>query len=159
MKRIFIFIFIWIGVSPLHAQTNIEPIKVTNTFWGLSLEQGDQKLSLKQARDIMQGVPEAALNMKKAGTNNTIANILGVVGGASIGWTLGTAIGGGEPEWALAGIGAGLIIAAIPLSVSAVKHTKTAAALYNESVSKTGYHRLNIKMKLSTNRVGLVVNF
>lgn len=44
-------------------------------------------------------------------------NILAAIGGGLIGWPLGTAIGGGDPEWILAGIGAGVLAVAIPLAV------------------------------------------
>ena len=38
---------------------------------------------------------------------------------SAVGHSIGTAIGGGDPEWALAGVGAGLIAVAIPISSSA----------------------------------------
>lgn len=44
-------------------------------------------------------------------------NILAAAGGALIGWPLGTAVGGGDPEWILAGVGAGVLAVAIPLAI------------------------------------------
>ena len=57
--------------------------------------------------------------------------ILSYAGGFMIGWPIGTAIGGGKPAWALAGIGGGLVAVAIPLSISSNKKMETAVRQYN----------------------------
>ena len=43
--------------------------------------------------------------IQSAKTNQTWAMLLGTAGGALVGFPIGTAIGGGNPEWALAGAG------------------------------------------------------
>lgn len=48
-----------------------------------------------------------------------------------IGWPLGTALGGGEPEWAMAGAGAVVVLAAIPLTSAFRKHAQKAISIYN----------------------------
>lgn len=73
--------------------------------------------------------------LKKARRDNTIAMILGGAGGGLVGFSLGTALGGGDPNWAMAGIGAGLIIVAIPISNSAGNKTREAVELYNTSIN------------------------
>lgn len=159
MKHLITLFLIMIGALSLKAQVKGDTIRITSSFWGLSVEQGEQKLSLKQAEKIMEPVPKAALNMKKARTNNTIAIILAFAGGAAIGWPLGSAAGGGNPEWFLAGIGAGLIIVAIPISSSATKHAKQAASIYNKSIPKTSYYKWNIDLNLSGSGIGIVFLF
>lgn len=48
---------------------------------------------------------------------NVTAQVLAGIGGALVGWQLGTYVGGGEPEWTLAAVGGGLIAVAIPLEI------------------------------------------
>lgn len=60
--------------------------------------------------------------MRKAKSNYDPAMVLGVIGGALVGWPLGTAIGGGDPNWTLAAIGDACIIGSIPLGSAFNKH-------------------------------------
>ncbi|WP_373942029.1 hypothetical protein OEG92_01135 [Polaribacter sejongensis] len=48
--------------------------------------------------------------------------------------SVGTAIGGGEPKWALVGVGAALIVASIPIVKAVNRKTKEAVDLYNADV-------------------------
>lgn len=155
-------ILIATGSLQLYAQTETtQPLEFKTSFWrGIYLEQDEQKFTLRQAQDLMESVPLAFEEMKKANSNNAIATLLGVVGGGMVGWTLGTAAGGGDPEWILAGIGGGLIIAAIPLYSTASEKAKKAADIYNETL---GYverkKQFNVNMNLNGNGVGLVISF
>jgi hypothetical protein len=56
------------------------------------------------------------------------AYILAYSGGFMVGYTLGTAIAGGDPNWGVAGIGAGLIVVAVPLSIIGKRHSDSYAA-------------------------------
>ncbi len=89
------------------------------------------------------------------------ANVLAIPGGALIGWPLGTAIGGGDPEWYLAGIGAGLVAIAIPLEIIGKKrcgrYTMVETAdlpYYAFSGNKTKWHVAG-----TGNTIGLVLDF
>lgn len=63
-------------------------------------------------------LPTPSYNSGKCSNGYTVSgNILAVIGGALIGWPLGTAIGGGDPEWVLAAAGAGVLAIAIPLAI------------------------------------------
>lgn len=44
--------------------------------------------------------------------------VIGAAGGACVGYTLGTLIGGGEPDYIIGGVGLGLIAIAIPLEIA-----------------------------------------
>lgn len=86
--------------------------------------------------------------------------ILGYAGGFMIGWPLGTAIGGGEPNWALAGIGAGLVVLSIPLSSSAKKKTIKAIELYNQGlVPKKEIETMSFQFQGTSNGFGLIMKF
>ena len=86
---------------------------------------------------------------------------MGYAGGFLIGYPVGTAIGGGEPKWAMAGIGAGLLIIAIPISSGANKKVKKAIRLYNKSLIPITYHKPSPSFSLETtqNGIGVVMRF
>ncbi len=62
----------------------------------------------------MEPNEQAYKEIKAAQSTYTLAIIVGGVGGFMVGWPLGTALSGGEPNWIFAGIGAGLIVISIP---------------------------------------------
>jgi hypothetical protein len=81
-------------------------------------------------------------------------------GGALIGIPVGTAIGGGTPNWALAGVGAGLVGIGIWLEVvdnkrnyALLSNDKTAADLYASS------RRVRLNLAASANSIGLQLQF
>jgi len=93
--------------------------------------KGDSRLSVAEFVDQMKTNDEAYQLALKGKSGYSTSNVLGFIGGFMIGWPLGTAIGGGDPSWALAGIGAGVLAVAIPLQSSASKKLKSATELYN----------------------------
>ena len=77
-----------------------------------------------------------------------------------IGWPIGTAIGGGKPNWVLAGIGAGLIVIDIPLVKSAEKKLKKAVDTYNSGLSpKPHSQSYDVHLGIVPAGLALVINF
>jgi hypothetical protein len=86
--------------------------------------------------------------------------MLSCAGGFMVGWPIGTAIGGGDPEWAMAGIGAGLIVIAIPLSLKFNKQAKQAVDTYNGGLFTSSFWDKNeLIVSMTGNSVGLVLRF
>ena len=83
----------------------------------------------------MEPNSEAHALIQSARSTNNIAVGLSAVGGGLIGWPIGSAIGGGDPQWILAGIGAGVILIAIPISISANKKSLKAFDLFNAGLT------------------------
>jgi hypothetical protein len=104
--------------------------------------------------------PNAAAfaEMKKAKSAYDAGMVFGFVGGALIGWPVGSALGGGEPQWVLAGVGAGVILLALPLSKSYKVHAKKAIQLYNDGTNQTG-RSLHIKVGILDQGVGVRLRF
>jgi hypothetical protein len=69
--------------------------------------------------------------VKSAKSNQTWGMILSGTGRFLIGFPIETAIGGGDPKWALAGAGAVLVLATIPILKGFNRKTKKAVELYN----------------------------
>ncbi len=157
MKPVFLFFLAVSLSSVIGAQQGTTPLELKSGFSGLRIIQQGKSLTLKQAVDVMQPVPEAISYLKKARSANTVASIISFAGGALIGWPLGTAIGGGDPQWELAIAGAGLIVTAIPFSIGAKKNAVRAVEAYNTSVQTVGKRQLRMKLAFTGNGMGLVV--
>ncbi len=122
-------------------------------------EQNGIRLTPNQLLEITEVNPEAYKIMQKAKSNISTAQIFGYIGGFLVGYPLGTMIGGGEPEWAMAGIGAGFIGLSIPFSVAYKKHSKHAVAIYNEGINKANTDKLDLSLGCTANGFGLKLMF
>ncbi len=99
---------------------NAQEISITQgPFGGVKYTQNGELLTMAEVQQAMEISPEALRLIKKSKANNSLATVLSFAGGLLVGFPLGTAIGGGEPEWAIAGVGAGLIVLSIPISSKA----------------------------------------
>ncbi len=89
-----------------------------------------------------------------------MAMIFSYAGVFMVGWPLGAAIGGGEPNWAMAGIGAGLIVVAIPISQNFNKKAKHAVETYHGGLQTSSFWDKNeLKISMTGNGIGLTLNF
>jgi hypothetical protein len=77
-----------------------------------------------------------------------------------VGWPIGTAIAGGEPNWALAGIGAGLIVVSIPFSQKFNKQVKSAVETYNGGLKTSSFwDNRELRFSINANGVGFGLRF
>jgi hypothetical protein len=146
-----LFLLLLLVATTVSAQQS--PIEIKKGFGGIKLMQNGQVLRPKMVLDIMKSNPDALAEFKKAKSNFDAGQVLGFIGGALIGWPLGTAAGGGDPNWGLAGAGAGLVLVSIPLSVGYKKHATKAVEIYNGNTGATG--RIPVKMTMSPYPGGL----
>lgn len=136
MKKILAILFLTVLSSSM---ANAQKIEMEKVFGGYQFKQEGKTLLLKDMQEIMKENKEAFELVQSAKSNQTWALILGTAGGALVGFPIGTAIGGGDPEWALAGAGAALIVATIPIVKGFNRKTKKAVELYNDGISSTSY--------------------
>ncbi len=113
---------------------NAQKIEIKKVLGSNVYLQNGKRLTLKKITNLMEGNNKALAAIKKAKTNNVWSSIIGGAGGALVGFPIGTAIGGGDAKWELAGVGAGLILVGIPLNSAYNKQSKKAIDLYNESL-------------------------
>ncbi len=121
---------------------------------------GNKRLNNRDLQLKLKSNAEATALMKQARTNNTFASIFSFAGGALIGYQLGAALGGGEPNWGVAGIGAGLIAVGIPFNTAYNRKSQSAVDIYNNSlVTGSYYFKPEFKAGFTGNGLGLLVQF
>ncbi|WP_298554476.1 hypothetical protein [uncultured Algibacter sp.] len=140
-----------------HAQK----IDIEKVFGGYKYTHNDELVSIGDLASIMESNTEAFELIKKGRTSRGLSAVLGFAGGALVGWPLGTSIRGGDANWTLAGIGAGLIAVAIPISNGSNKKINQAVELYNASLNSTSQNTFKPEFNIIGNGkgIGLSMNF
>lgn len=157
MRKLFITVLV-LFFSVL--QINAQKIETTKVFGGLKFSQSGKNLTLKDMQTIMKDNKEALDLVTSAKSNQTWGMILGTTGGALIGFPIGTAVGGGDPEWALAGVGAALLVATIPIVKGFNRKTTKAVELYNSGVTSTSYHfNPSFNFSVKGSNIGISMTF
>lgn len=132
IRLIIIFCFLMIAQCGFGQEINIY-----KTFGGYRFERDSVSISPKMVLTIMKSNTQAYTEFRKAKTNLDAAGVLGFTGGVLIGFPLGTAVGGGDPEWALAAGGLVLLLATIPLHTAFRNHALNALDIYNSKLSSS----------------------
>ncbi len=154
-----IVIFLLFGlVNISNGQTPSDSVFVHKNFLGYKFFHHNTRVNFNQLPAIMNENQEAQQIIKKVKTKNTVASIFSGVGGFMIGWQLGAAIVGGEPNWNAAAIGGGLVLISIPISVKSYKQTLQAIEMYNSGLSASD-KRPQLFLSGSSNGIGLKFKF
>lgn len=152
-----LFLFSLLSIS---AFAQSDSIIATKVFAGYKFEHNGTILNPRALLKIMEADPEAYALMKKARTSSDIGTVFAFTGGFLIGWPIGTAIAGGDPNWLLAGIGAGCLAIGIPLSLRASKGIIGSVNLYNSNLRGTYFEQgLRLRLGVATGGVGVTVDF
>lgn len=161
MKKIAIILaLLAINMTFAFGQTATDPILAKKVFGGYQYSQGGQILSMNQLVNTMKPNEQAYQLVKSGQTTQTVAMVFSAAGGFMIGWPLGAAIAGGEPNWVMAGIGAGLVVVSIPISQSANKKIKQAVDVYNGGLQTSSFWDKNeLKFAMTGNGIGLTLTF
>ncbi len=159
MKRIIILGLFLLCLAPIFAQNQSDSIEIKKTFFGTVYKQNGKNLTLQKLLNITRRNTEAYKEMEIAKPNYTFGSVFGFAGGLLVGWPIGGAIAGKEMDWALFGIGAGLIVLSIPFSIAYTKHTKNAIRIYNDGLNQTGMNAVNFKLGLTPNGLGITMTF
>jgi hypothetical protein len=161
MKNAILFFFV-LSLFPLvsEAQASSDSIQLKKVFGGYQFFQNNKRITVSNMVSIMEPNEKAYKQIKEAQSTNVIATIIGGVGGFMLGWQLGTAIAGGDPNWAMAGVGGGLIVVSIPISQKFNRQVKGAVDTYNggfRGSSMLEYPELNFGT--TSTGIGLTFNF
>src|SRR6187399_281905 len=110
MNNVIVIVILSFLSSQIFAQAKEGDIEMKKSFWGVKFHQDGKPLKPKEVLRIMEANPEAHAEFKKAKSNYDAAQVFGAIGGFMVCWPIGTAIGGGDPQWGLAAGGAGFIL-------------------------------------------------
>jgi len=135
-----------ITVSPVFSQKSPSPqtnhpkyLTYEKAGGGLMVKQGKKELNQRELFDVLNEDADASVFVGRYKTKNVGSTALSLVGGGLIGFPLGQAIGGGEPQWVLALAGVGVLAIAIPIAISANKDIKTGIDVYNENLVASAF--------------------
>jgi hypothetical protein len=158
MLRLFaILSFILITITSF-SQSSHGDLRMEKTFGGVKFFEGSRIRKPREVLQIMEVNPEAYVEFKKAKSSYDAAQVFGFVGGFMIGWPIGTAIGGGEPQWGLAAGGAAVLLLSVPISNGFKRHASKAISIYN-SQSGTANMRPQFHLNIMGAGARMVVRF
>lgn len=162
MKRIIAALtIVFLCITAANAQTTTpDSITSKKVFGGYQYFQDGKMLTLPQLTNLMKTNTEAYKLVKSAIVTNGFLSVLSYAGGFCIGYPIGQALGGGEPVWELAAVGAGLIAVAIPIANGVTKKMNNAVEVYNRGVRTTSFwDDKELKFQLTGNGLGLALRF
>lgn len=158
IRRSAIFTFLMlIACSVSTAQTDEGPIEISPTQKNAYLMNGEY-LDTDALKTTMASNPVSMAYMRKADVNSGFATAFSIAGGLLAGIPVGQALGGGDPNWALAGIGVGLFLVALPLEGAHNKNVRAAVEEYNSGLDRTS-SRVQLQLGLSPHGVGFTMKF
>jgi hypothetical protein len=119
-----------------------------------------ENLTYDRMKFIVQNNAVASNYLQKAHSSSGLLGVMGYAAGFLIGYPLGTLIGGGTPNWALAGIGCGILLVAIPISSSANNNVRKAVSTFNsqKTLSQTNFD-YDLSLGISKNGFGVFLRF
>jgi len=150
-----LFIF---GTWMAYSQENHDSIEIKQKLGKVYLQNG-HVLSSNELSCILEKDENAAKELKKAKANLAPIFLFSFSGGALIGWPLGTALGGGNPQWWMVAAGAGLVFCAIPFQAGYNKHVFKAVTIYNSSLKKIGVNKKIMQFGLLKTGIGIEIIF
>lgn len=159
MKNFFLHLFFLFLTTTIQAQT-IEFQKAAGSY---KFTQEGKRLKMRGLVNAMQSDPEALALIKKARHDEVVGIVFSGAGGFLIGTPIGTYIGGGDPNWTLAGIGVGMLSIGFAFGTGANKKAIKAVELYNSSLTRTSFQSRRKKPQLGVvvngNGLGLSIQF
>jgi len=159
-KVLTIAILLIVGISTAFSQTTQDTIRIKKVFLGHEYYKYNKPIDINQIGTYIHSNQQAYKEFKSAQSTNTFAEILGYAGGFMVGWPLGTALGGGKPNWTMAGIGVGILAVGIPLSIHADTQLNEAVKKYNSGMKTSSLdYSPEMKFGFTGNGVGLILKF
>ena len=161
MKKIAIIIaLLAINISFSFAQTVNDSVLIKKVGKDYQFYQNDEKLNMSQLLVILRQNDLALKQIKSAQASHTFGLVLGMAGGFMVGYPIGTALGGGEPNWTSAIVGGALVAVAIPISMSFTKKAHRAIETYNAGLQTTSFWDTHeLRFSFAANGVGFTLNF
>lgn len=158
MKKSVFALFLLSVFVNMFGQNGSDSIAVVNRL-GPVFRQNGTTLTPNKLLEITKSNQEAFSEMKIAKNNYTAGMIFQLPGGFLIGYPLGTAVAGGDPNWTLAAIGAGFVVISIPFISAYNKHAGNAVSIYNKGLRYSTVVRPELKFGITCNGPGFYLRF
>lgn len=158
MRKILSLCILLISISAYSQSTN-DTIYVQKVMGGYKFLQNEKVLKYSQMLTIVKNNSESYNLIKSAQASNALSMVLGGAGGFLVGYQLGTVIGGGEPNLIVGGVGVGLIVLSIPISINAAQKTMQGVIIYNKHIQKLSYAPPKLNFGFTQSGIGLVLKF
>jgi hypothetical protein len=161
MKKIYLILaLLTITIIGSFGQTSRDSIVMKKMLGGYMFYQGANRLKMYELVNVMKPNEKAYKEIKSAQSTYALTMIIGGTGGFMIGWPVGTAIAGGDPDWVMAGIGMGLIVISIPISQKYYKQAKQAVGTYNGGLQASSFwDKKELRFSMRGNGAGLIISF
>jgi len=147
------------GILNQASAQNMDEIVVIRKSFGHAYFLSGRQLSKNELLYVLDSHPEAKNELRIGYRNKLPASILSYAGGFLIGYPIGSQIAGGEPNWKMGGVGAGLLALSIPFTVAINKRELQAISLYNAGLHQTLKPRYDLLLGYASNGVSLKVIF
>jgi hypothetical protein len=149
-----------VSLTFVFGQNTTDTISMKKKSGGYVFYQVEKRLTMSQLIMTLKPNEQAYKQLKSAQANYTMGQVLGYAGGFIIGYQIVNALWNSEINWRMAGLGAGLIVFAIPLSQSFNSKAKQAIDTYNSDLQSISYReKSEIQFSITENGIGLVLRF
>lgn len=157
----YLFLILFLGTFINSNAQNKNKLRLQSSFFGNKFFKGDTIISVNQVLYEMRSNESVYNLMKNAKKDFVFAQILGAAGGFLVVWPLATAVAGGEPNWVMAGVGAGILAISIPISINFRNKARSAISEHNNLIvgsNKWGYNPI-YKLGFMGNNLKLQIRF
>jgi len=131
MNKLITWGCLFLITSQACSQAQDSVIQMETTFWGIRYLQGMKQLSFREVGVVLAADPEAYGEYRKARANYVAGTIVGLAGAALIVYSVGSALTTSTPHWSVAVVGAGVLLAAVPLNNAFHRRIRSAIGIYN----------------------------
>lgn len=161
MKHLLLCLFITITFFSLGQNQVNDSLKIIKNRGNFLYFQGGKQVYKEDFEEKLSQNIEAYYYYRKGSNHNLFGTLLTIGGGAGIGWTIGTFLSEGEPNWTPGIIGFGAFIVSLPFNLSGESNIKYAVSKYNKELPKPlGFWDKNdLLFNVSANRFSLTLNF
>lgn len=157
MKEL-LFITLLIFTSCLAmAQPVPDSMKIVQEGW--NYYQNDFRLRDRDIREITSKDPLAVFLMDKAQTYNVLGYVVGIGGGFCMGYPVVSYMLNKKTSWTMLYVGAALVVLTIPTTILYYRAKNKAIRTYNQGISKASTTKLDFKLGLTGNGIGMAMRF
>ena len=138
-----------------------DTVAIVKSMGNLYFVKNGSTHNVNELKNLVATNTEAVKYATKSSTLNAMTTFFCCAGGFMIGWPLGTYMGGGDPEWGLCAVGAGLVTVGFVTDRFARKNAHRAVEIYNNGLKIPESTSFNpeLGIGLTGNGVGLTLRF